>query len=100
MSESYLYLGLQQIGGFAQVRVAVGILQLQTAFGVEPPLHAGHVVGLTVLHHLVAVEVVHGGYNVKLGQNVYRGYGVVTVATYISVLTVQEFCAYIYRAKF
>ena len=79
-SETNLQLCLQQVGAFSLVRVAISILRLQAAFGIEPPLHTGYIVALFVILRFVFVEVVVRCYNVELGKHVYGCGGIVSVA--------------------
>lgn len=58
-SETHLQLCLQQVGVFPFVGIAIGVLRLQAAFGIEPPLHAGHIVALFVILRFVFVEIIH-----------------------------------------
>ena len=87
-----MYLGLQQVGAFAQMGIAIGILQLQTALGVKPPLQAGYVVGLLVVRCLVLIEVVVGGDEVQLvTDEMHVGRGIITVALHTAVFSCQVF---------
>ena len=90
-SETNLQLCLQQVGAFSLVRVAISILRLQAAFGIEPPLHTGYIVALFVILRFVFVEVVVRCYNVELGKHVYGCGGIVSVALYMPVLTGKIF---------
>ena len=71
--------------------IAVGILCLQTAFGIEPPLYAGYIIILFVILCFVLIEVVVGCYNVKLREYMYGGGCIVSVTLYVSVLTGEVF---------
>ena len=66
--ESDLYLRLEQVGFVSVMAVAVSVLHLQAAFGVEPPLQSGYVIGLLVFCVFVLIEKVVGRYQVKFGQ--------------------------------
>lgn len=81
-----MHLGLQQVGAFALVGIAISILHLQAAFGVKPPLQAGYIVGLLVVRCLVLVEIVIGSDEVQLViDEVYVGRSIIAVTFYVTV---------------
>lgn len=79
-SETHLQLCLQQVGVFSFVGIAIGVLRLQAAFGIEPPLHTGHIVALFVILRFVFVEIIIGCYNVEFGKYMYGCGCIVSVA--------------------
>ena len=90
-SETHLQLCLQQVGVFPFVGIAIGVLRLQAAFGIEPPLHAGHIVALFVILRFVFVEIIIGCYNVEFGKYMYGCGCIVSVAFYMSVFAGKVF---------
>ena len=90
-SETYLQLCLQQVGVFSFVGIAIGVLRLQAAFGIEPPLHTGHIVALFVILRFVFVEIIIGCYNVEFGKHMYGCGCIVSVAFYMSVFAGKVF---------
>ena len=90
-SETYLQLCLQQVGVFSFVGIAIGVLRLQAAFGIEPPLHTGHIVALFVILRFVFVEIIIGCYNVEFGKHMYGCGCIVSVAFYMPVFAGKVF---------
>jgi len=73
--------------------VAIGILCLQAATGIEPVLYTRYIMGLFVAHRCVAVDVVVGSDDIEPGTYVVVGCGIEPVAAYTTVFACQVLAA-------
>ncbi len=73
--------------------VAIGILCLQAAMGIEPVLYTRHIMGLFVAYRCVAVDVIVGSDDIESGTYVVVGCSIKSIAAYTPVFTSQVLTA-------